>query len=524
MLMVGRADAGVVDSRLADALRGASADREFPVIIHLADKADIKSVRNSDRSRHRAAILTRLRDNARNSQRSVQTFLNANYAKHITPLWIVNGIAVTAGPALIEKLAAMPGFESITLDATLNAPITEYSPAAGSWGLSAIGAPSLWSLGYTGHGVVVATLDTGVDGSHPDLAGRWRGGTNSWFDPHGQHLSPHDASGHGTQVMGIILGANSDGTSTGVAPGARWIAAKIFNDAGDANESDIHKCFQWVLDPDGDPNTDDAPDIVNNSWGYEQNTNQCLNYFVQDVNVLRSAGIAVVFAAGNAGPNASTSVSPANYENAFSVGAVRDTLSIYLYSSRGPSACDSDIYPKVVAPGVGVRSCDLYGGYAYVDGSSFAAPHVSGAMAILLSAFPNLSDAQMESALKNSTVDLGGVGPDNSYGFGLLDVAAAYQLLTGPLPNIPPAAVDDYSVINANTAVLINVLANDTDPDNAIDPATVMVVGEPNDGTAGVNSLTAQLPTHQPRDLAELIALPTRLRMLTALFLTRQQL
>ena len=120
-------------------------------------------------------------------------------------------------------------------------------------------------------------MDTGVDYLHPDLAQRWRGGPNSWYDPNGEHATPYDHTGHGTQVMGIMVGGDAGGASIGVAPGARWISVKIFNDAGYSSISIIHEGFQWLMDPDGNPDTNDAPDVINNSWGYPNDAGICLD-------------------------------------------------------------------------------------------------------------------------------------------------------------------------------------------------------------------------------------------------------
>ena len=167
--------------------------------------------------------------------------------------------------------------------------------------------------------MVVANLDSGVDATHPDLAGRWRGGTDSWFDPYGEHpATPTDLTGHGTATMGIMVGGDAGGTSVGMAPGATWIAARIFNDSGMATATAIHAALQWVLDPDGNPATADAPQVVNNSWAY--GSPGCNLEFQPDLQALRAAGIVPVFAAGNYGPGASTSVSPANYPEALAVG------------------------------------------------------------------------------------------------------------------------------------------------------------------------------------------------------------
>ena len=218
----------------------------------------------------------------------------------------------------------------------------------------------------------------------------WRGGTNSWFDPYGQHpTTPADANGHGTQTLGITVGGTDGGTSIGVAPDARWIAAKIFNDSGVATSTGIHQAFQWVLDPDGNPATDDAPDVVNNSWA--MGSPACDLSFAPDVAVLVDAGIVPVFAAGNFGPGDSTSASPANGPGAFSVGAVDGADAIADFSSRGPTSCGRTTpttFPSVVAPGVGIRTSDRFGLYGSGSGTSCSAPHVSGAIALLRGAVP----------------------------------------------------------------------------------------------------------------------------------------
>ena len=177
-------------------------------------------------------------------------------------------------------------------------------------------------------------------------------------DPTGEHALPFDALGHGTQTMGLMVGGDAGGTAIGVAPDATWIAAKIFDDAGEATLSGIHLAFQWLLDPDGDPDTDDAPDVVNNSWNLTGTVNQCVSEFAADIDLLKAAGIAIAFSASNLGPASPSSVSPAN-GSGFAVGAVNGSLGIASFSSRGPSACDGGAYPQVVAPGVSVRQATL---------------------------------------------------------------------------------------------------------------------------------------------------------------------
>ncbi|MGW6194600.1 S8 family serine peptidase [Kribbella sp. NPDC055110] len=345
----------------------------------------------------------------------------------VVPLWITNAIGARVRASVAAELARRADVQEVRPSTTIQAP-SAMTATAVEPNLAQVNAPALWDLGYRGQGMVVASMDTGVDVSHPELAARWRGGTNSWYDPNGQHPSgPVDVNGHGTQTMGVIVGGDGGGTSIGVAPDARWIAAKIFNDRGQASSTAIHLGYQWLLDPDGNPATADAPNVVNNSW--TMTAGSCSLEFQQDLRALRSAGILPVFAAGNYGPSAGTSASPANNPEAFAVGAVDGNDTIDPYSSRGPSACTQGVYPQLVAPGTDIRTTDLYGGYLDVSGSSLAAPHVSGALALLLQAVPGLAADRQQAALEAGAVDLGTAGPDNDYGTGRLDALASYNWL-----------------------------------------------------------------------------------------------
>ena len=459
--------AGRIHPRLQSILRSLGPHDEVSVIITLSDKADIRPFKDMPRPLRRARIIETLKNKADLTQRPLMAFLEGRRAKKIKSLWLINGMAVTATADVIQKLASLPEVKEIRLDRTIQVPRVTYAAlAAPEWNISAIRAPELWNIGFTGTGVVVANMDTGVDVDHPDLQNKWRGGANSWFNPYSDptHSSdcgipenctpcelssdtPCDVNGHGTQTMGIIVGGRAGGTTIGVAPDAEWIAVKVFNDTGEASFSTIHQGFQWLLDPDQDPSTDDAPDVVNNSWRLD-NINECSLEFEPDIQALKAAGIAVVFSAGNSGPALSTSISPANNPEAFAVGAVDQSNGIASFSSRGPSACDGATYPDLVAPGVNINTSDLtFGGvfpnsYVHVSGTSYSAPHVAGAMALLLSAYPNLTVPEIDSILRQSAFDLGLCGADNDYGYGFLDVMKAYQLLVNPTPDIsacPPS-------------------------------------------------------------------------------------
>jgi subtilisin family serine protease len=402
------------------------------VTVVLKAQEDLTAIRGSTRASRLENVVQALQQRATASQQPVLELLarlqREGKVSRVAPLWIFNGIEVRATPAAIDQLAARADVQSVEPDrriVPLGVSPTATSPEPN---LSLVNAPALWSLGDRGQGVVVATMDSGVDVTQPDLAARWRGGTNSWYDPYGQHpTTPTDVNGHGTQTMGVIVGGDAGGSSIGMAPDASWIAVKIFNDQGTATASAIHMGFQWLLDPDGNPATADAPNVVSNSWA--MSNGGCNLDFQLDLRSLRAAGILPIFAAGNSGPASGTSVSPANYPEAFAVGATDNADTAYSGSSRGPSSCDGSVYPELGAPGVDVRTSDLYGTWTTASGTSLAAPHVGGALALLLNAFPNISVERQESALESSAIDLGAPGPDDTFGFGRLDVLAAYNWL-----------------------------------------------------------------------------------------------
>jgi subtilisin family serine protease len=417
--------------------------RLVQVIVVLTAQVDPSTITAPSRKQRTVAVERALRAKADTAQRGVLALLRKRQAQGlvttIDPLWILNGISVTATPSVIQELATRPDVRRIDPDQTIQAPMAPKSTAAAEPGparpepnVALVNAPAMWNLGFRGQGVVMANMDTGVDGSHPDLAGRWRGGSNSWYDPYGQHPTvPTDVNGHGTATMGVMVGGDAGGTSIGMAPDARWIAVKIFNDRGTATSTAIHRGFQWLLDPDGNPATADAPDVVNDSWTLS--AGGCNLDFQADLANLRAAGILPVFSAGNYGPTAGTVFSPANNPQAFAVGATDNADVIASSSSRGPSACGQPVVPRVAAPGVDVRTTDLYGLYTTASGTSLAAPQVAGALALLLSAFPDLSADRQAAALEGGAVDLGPSGPDNDYGYGRLDALAAYRwLITVP--------------------------------------------------------------------------------------------
>ena len=445
---------------------------EISVIVTMKQMAHPEIYGAKGRHKRNGKLVKELKSFAETAQVGLKKHIKRKGGKHLKDMWIVNGLAVTLRVDQIRDLAAQPGVISVRRDSivTYAAPVAAPTDLVPEWNLNAIHIPELWTAGVTGKGVVVATMDTGVDTNHPDISGRWRGGNNSWFDPHAEHSSPYDAVGHGTQVMGILAGGNTSGVKIGTAPDAQFIAAKIFNDKGYSTYSAIHASFQWLLDPDGNPDTQDAPDVVNASWGLPGTNNKCNVEFDTDIRMLKAANIAVVFAGGNDGPAPATGVSPANSAGVLSAGSVGSSLDTDDFSSRGPSPCTNGIFPSLVAPGDGIYTTDLtssgVSGYAVVTGSSFAAPHVAGVLALLAGQFPTLVVADLENALRQTAQDLGEPGADNTSGVGLINANAALLALAGrPAGSSPVVSSLPPIVTMQGTVYTYQVIATDAEGD-----------------------------------------------------------
>jgi len=445
------ASPGALTSHLRRALDTLPPGQKLSVIVHLTNWAARLSAPGQ------AGLVRALRQHADAAQTPIRAWLRVQEAEgrvsNVIALWIINGLALTASREVILELAARPDVATVTVDEARFAPHA-FRPSLQAQpvndNLTLIGAPEAWARGVTGQGIVVAVLDSGVDFSHPDLKTRWRGGKNSWFDPYGESPeAPIDLNGHGTQVAGVILGGDAGGAPIGVAPGAQWIAGKVFDVRGRATASAIHQVLQWVLDPDGDPATADAPHVVNSSWATV--IGLCNDEFSEDLRALRAAGILPVFAAGVDGQT-----SPANTLDAFAVSALTDAETLSSDSPSGPSVCaDKPVFPQVVAPTGNVHTSDLFSTYVTLDegGTSMAAAHVSGALALLLSAKSGLSTDEQAAVLTETAVDLGEPGPDNMFGYGRINIAAALDRLLGPDP-----------IAQATAAASLQPNGNDTNP------------------------------------------------------------
>ena len=422
-------------------------------------------------------LVNDLKKNAENSQRELLVFLGQSQDVDVNSLkthWIANVITCTAKMSFIPTITAREDVRWVGLNTKLkHTAVTEAAyvaaaiPNKAEKGLIAIGAPEMWALGYTGYGRLAFIADTGTDQKHPAISSQYNGIRNgnmsSWYS-YGSVNSPYDCDRHGTHVTGTILGLDRSTNDTiGVAFNSKWIAGDIL--CGIGTEDNIG-AFEWALDPDGNPETtSDIPDVINNSW-YDPSLTEldCYSVYIPILESLEAAGIAVVFSAGNSGPDENTITPPHNINinevNSFTIGALNgnsSSLPIASFSSNGPSHCPGEgpikIKPEVSAPGVQVRSCVPGGDYALLSGTSMAAPHVSGALLLLKEAYPYLSGKELKLALYHSARDLGIPGEDNKFGMGIINVHDAYlYLLAKGYQPVPGLVANDVLLLDVKHA------------------------------------------------------------------------
>ncbi|MGE6631303.1 S8 family serine peptidase [Bacillus sp. NPDC077027] len=411
----------------------------------------------------RSAVVSELRATAIESQESLLTYLQTQkqngQVKDFHSYYIVNGLAVTGTKQTMERIASFPEVEKVLpneirqihrpIDMKLSSKQKKVNAKGGvEWNISQIHAPEAWALGYDGTGTVVASIDTGVEWDHPALKEKYRGYDQSkpnepdhefnWYDATGGSQTPYDDLEHGTHVTGTMVGSEPNGDhQIGVAPGAKWIAVKAFSNDG-GTEADLLDAGEWILAPKdaaGNPHPEQAPDVVNNSWGGGRGID---NWYKDVMNAWRAADIFPEFSAGNVdlfNPGGEGSIAnPANYQEAFATGATDNSNKLGSFSLQGPSPYGG-IKPDLAAPGVNIRSSVPGKGYeGGWNGTSMAGPHVSAVAALLRQVQSDLSVEDIEQILTETAQPLTDSqfpdSPNNGYGAGLVDARAAVVSLT----------------------------------------------------------------------------------------------
>ncbi len=343
---------------------------------------------------------------------------------------LIPALATTATPEQISAITRNPAVDLIWPDLPVHTMLDVSVPL--------IRAPRVWDAGFTGQGVRVAIVDTGIDLEHPDFQGRIADVTD--FTGEG----PDDNNGHGTHVASIAAGsgAASDGKYRGVAPGVTILAAKVLRANGSGTQSDVMAGMEWAIQ--------NGAQVINLSLGGPPAPCDGTDALSELVDAAVEAGAVVCVAAGNSGPGPETIGSPGCARRAITVGATESDPTnefdrVARFSSRGPTA-DGRVKPDLAFPGVGIIAARAGGTspgtiindhYASLSGTSMATPHATGVAALLLSANPNLDPEQVKRRMMAGARSM--QLERNAQGSGRGDAYNAFLDQTGePLPAPPP--------------------------------------------------------------------------------------
>jgi subtilisin family serine protease len=388
-------DAGILDRQLFDvkylALNGYAdaKDKQLPVIVQYKGRSPQASV-NASAEALPASDATRSLPSIHGAAVKVDK-------KKAEDFWATLRGSSRAASGLAPK-ALTGGVGKVWLDEKVTADLSESVPL--------IGAPEAWKAGLDGSGTTVAVLDTGIDATHPDLAGKIAA-SRSFVD--GEEVA--DGNGHGTHVASTIVGsgAASNGSRKGVAPGARLAVGKVLNNAGSGESSDIIAGMQWAVGEAG-------AKVVSMSLGSNVPSDGT-DPMSQAVNSLSaSTGALFVIAAGNAGPSETTIGAPGVADAALTVAATDKSDKLAWFSSRGPRYGDGALKPDIAAPGVNIAAAraagttlgtpvDAY--YTTASGTSMATPHIAGAAAILAQEHPDWNGERIKATLMSTAKDDG---------------------------------------------------------------------------------------------------------------------
>ena len=314
-----------------------------------------------------------------------------------------------------------------------------------------------WASNYTGKGVKIAILDTGIDTTHEMFGSRIK--LSKSFNSEGVN----DLNGHGSHCAGIAAG---NGKYKGAAPDANLLNAKVLTSRGSGRTSNIIAGINWALDPDGNSSTDDGADIISMSFGGA--LTDLDGPLASAIREAINKGVIFVAAAGNCkrGCGGFFGVTmPGSMPEVITVGAVDDNNTAASFSSG--DTFTNYLKPDVTAPGVNIMSATKNDGYKSASGTSMSTPMVAGLIALMLEK-ESLTHAQIKTKLEGTAIDLGNSGKDTSYGSGLVNVSGLFgvTITTNATVNETNATVNQTESLDNETS---STPSNSTDEDNSID-------------------------------------------------------
>jgi subtilisin family serine protease len=399
-----------------------ASEGQATMMLYFHEKPDLSPATNMDWQARGWFVMESLQAVAERSQAAVRAHLNGRGLEY-KAFWIDNIIVVTGGDlALLNSLQGFSEVAAIRAEPELFLVEPEFVvvPDLGLFAVEPnimhISAPDVWAMGITGQGITIANIDSGVRYTHQALVNQYRGNLGggsfnhnyNWWDPYGTYNTPGDANGHGTHVMGTMVGNDGGANRIGVAPDASWIACRGCSTSS-CGSAELLACAEFIAAPwdlsGSYANPDLRPLAVNNSWG---NCQQSYNNWYQAViDNWHAAGVYPIFANGNASncsysspPGLNTVGNPARYGNVTGVGSSGTNNGQYAnHSNWGPTDNPDtvnpngfpNLKPQVVAPGVNIRSSVPTSDTAYQSGwtgTSMSAPHVAGMLALVWQAAP----------------------------------------------------------------------------------------------------------------------------------------
>lgn len=496
-----------VEPELLEEIAGRADNLSY--MIYLREKADLSAAYGMDWAARGDYVYEQLTKTAKASQARVISYLQAQGVDY-QAFWIDNIIIVESSSK--HAFNGLMNFAEIGSLRARRHPILYEDQAHGvsdelrlavETNLLHVNADDVWGMGYTGDGIVVANMDTGVLYTHEALVNQYRGNNGdgtfthdyNWYDPYAGTTEPYDSHSHGSHTMGTMVGDDGAGNQIGMAPGAEWMNCMIFNPS--ATDAGILACGQFIAAPTKMDGTDALPsmrpNVVNNSWGDCGTTYD--NWFEDVINAWQAAGIYPVFSNGNASnclypepPGLNTVGNPARSGNVTGVGATgADDGAYATFSNWGPTD-DPDtvnpngyanLKPQVVAPGDYIRSAynNSDTTYGLMSGTSMSSPHVAGLVALMWEAAPCLLGdyAITETILQDTATPIpyatnnGDEGPGNvpnhATGWGEINAEAAVNAAIGYCGDSSiTGTVTDSATSNAIQGAYVEALA--TDPAN----------------------------------------------------------